>query len=134
MGKLASNEMKANLYKALLKVNDRAFSLITIFSVSVCITALSVMLKLSDKVSLPYAFAAFAALVALVVSTILSSAFHAKKWLRELSATLCMFLWLFVANLSGVLQNSNAVYSAAFYAVLFWSNINLLGVFLNGRK
>ncbi len=131
MGKLASNEMKANLYKALLKVNDRAFSLITIFSVSVCITALSVMLKLSDKVSIPYAFAA---LVALVVSTILSSAFHAKKWLRELSATLCMFLWLFVANLSGVLQNGNALYAAAFYAVLFWSNINLLGVFLNGRK
>ncbi len=131
MGKLASNEMKANLYKALLKVNDRAFSLITIFSVSICITALSVMLKLSDKVSIPYAFAA---LVALVVSTILSSAFHAKKWLREVSATLCMFLWLFVANLSGVLQNSNAVYAAAFYAVLFWSNINLLGVFLNGRK
>ncbi len=131
MGKLAANEMKANLYKALLKVNDRAFSLITIFSVSVCITALSVMLKLSDKVSIPYAFAA---LIALVVSTILSSAFHAKKWLRELSATLCMFLWLFVANLSGVLQNSNAVYAAAFYAVLFWSNINLLGVFLNGRK
>ena len=89
------------------------------------------MLKLSDKVSIPYAFAA---LVALVVSTILSSAFHAKRWLRELSATLCMFLWLFVANLSGVLQDSNAVYAAAFYAVLFWSNINLLGVFLNGRK
>lgn len=131
MGKLTSNEMKAKMYKALLKVNDRAFSLITIFSVSVCITALSVMLKLSDKVSIPYAFAA---LVALVVSTILSSAFHAKKWLRELSATLCMFLWLFVANLSGVLQNSNALYAAAFYAVLFWSNINLLGVFLNGRK
>ncbi len=131
MGKLASNEMKAEAYKALLKVNDRAFSLITIFSVSVCITALSVMLKLSDKVSIPYAFAA---LVALVVSTILSLAFHAKRWLRELSATLCMFLWLFVANLSGVLQNSNALYAAAFYAVLFWSNINLLGVFLNGRK
>lgn len=131
MGKLTSNEMKAKMYKALLKVNDRAFSLITIFSVSVCITALSVMLKLSDKVSIPYAFAA---LVALVVSTILSSAFHAKRWLRELSATLCMFLWLFVANLSGVLQNSNALYAAAFYAVLFWSNINLLGVFLNGRK
>lgn len=131
MGKLTSDEMKAKMYKALLKVNDRAFSLITIFSVSVCITALSVMLKLSDKVSIPYAFAA---LVALVVSTILSSAFHAKKWLRELSATLCMFLWLFVANLSGVLQNSNALYAAAFYAVLFWSNINLLGVFLNGRK
>jgi len=123
--------MKAEAYKALSKVNDRAFSLITIFSVSICITALSVMLKLSDKVSIPYAFAA---LVALVVSTILSSAFHAKKWLREVSATLCMFLWLFVANLSGVLQNSNAVYAAAFYAVLFWSNINLLGVFLNGRK
>ncbi len=131
MGKLASNEMKAKMYTALLKVNDMAFSLITIFSVSVCITALSVMLKLSDKVSIPYAFAA---LVALVVSTILSLAFHAKRWLRELSATLCMFLWLFVANLSGVLQNSNALYAAAFYAVLFWSNINLLGVFLNGRK
>lgn len=131
MGKLTSDKMKAEAYKALSKVNDRAFSLITIFSVSVCITALSVMLKLSDKISIPYAFAA---LVALVVSTILSSAFHATKWLRELSATLCMFLWLFVANLSGVLQNSNAIYAAAFYAVLFWSNINLLGVFLNGRK
>jgi len=131
MGKLPSNEMKSKLYKALSKVNDRAFSLITIFSVSVCITALNLTFKLSDKLSLSYAFAA---LVALVVSTILSSAFHNKKWLREVSATLCMFLWLFVANLSGVLQNSNALYAAAFYAVLFWSNINLLGVFLNGRK
>jgi len=131
MGKLSSNEMKSKLYKALSKVNDRAFSLITIFSVSVCITALSWMLKLSDKVSLTYAFVA---LIGLVVSTILSSAFHSTKWLREVSATLCMFLWLLVANLSGVLQNSNALYAAAFYAVLFWSNINLLGVFLNGRK
>ena len=131
MGKLSSNQMKSKMYKALSKVNDRAFSLITIFSVSVCITALSWMLKLADKVSLTYAFVA---LIGLVVSTILSSAFHSTKWLREVSATLCMFLWLLVANLSGVLQNSNAVYAAAFYAVLFWSNINLLGVFLNGRK
>jgi hypothetical protein len=123
--------MKSKMYKALSKVNDRAFSLITIFSISTCITALSWMLKIQDKISLTYAFIA---LVCLVVSTILSSAFHTKKWLREVSATLCMFLWLFVANLSGVLQNSNAVYAAAFYAVLFWSNINLLGVFLNGRK
>ena len=130
MGKQKS-DVKLKLYQALSKVNDRAFSLITIFSVSVCITALGWMLKLSDKVSLTYAFVA---LVGLVLSTILSSAFHSTKWLREVSATLCMFLWLFVANLSGVLQNSNAVYAAAFYAVLFWSNINLLGVFLNGRK
>ena len=131
MGKLSSNEMKSKMYKALSKVNDRAFSLITIFSISTCITALSWMLKIQDKISLTYAFIA---LVGLVLSTILSSAFHTTKWLREVSATLCMFLWLFVANLSGVLQNSNAVYAAAFYAVLFWSNINLLGVFLNGRK
>jgi hypothetical protein len=131
MGRLSRDEMKSKMYKALSKVNDRAFSLITIFSISTCITALSWMLKIQDKISLTYAFIA---LVCLVVSTILSSAFHTKKWLREVSATLCMFLWLFVANLSGVLQNSNAVYAAAFYAVLFWSNINLLGVFLNGRK
>ena len=131
MGKLPSNEMKAKMYKALSKVNDRAFSLITIFSVSTCITALSWMLKIQDKISLTYAFIA---LIGLVLSTILSSVSHTTKWLREVSATLCMFLWLFVANLSGVLQNSNAVYAAAFYAVLFWSNINLLGVFLNGRK
>jgi len=131
MGKLSRDEMKSKMYKALSKVNDRAFSLITIFSISTCITALSWMLKIQDKISLTYAFIA---LVCLVVSTILSSAFHTTKWLREVSATLCMFLWLFVANLSGVLQNSNAVYAAAFYAVLFWSNINLLGVFLNGRK
>jgi hypothetical protein len=131
MGKLSRDEMKSKMYKALSKVNDRAFSLITIFSISTCITALSWMLKIQDKISLTYAFIA---LVGLVLSTILSSAFHTTKWLREVSATLCMFLWLFVANLSGVLQNSNAVYAAAFYAVLFWSNINLLGVFLNGRK
>lgn len=131
MGKLPSNEMKSKMYKALSKVNDRAFSLITIFSISTCITALSWMLKIQDKISLTYAFIA---LVGLVLSTILSSAFRTTKWLREVSATLCMFLWLFVANLSGVLQNSNAIYAAAFYAVLFWSNINLLGVFLNGRK
>ena len=131
MGKLSRDEMKSKMYKTLSKVNDRAFSLITIFSISTCITALSWMLKIQDKISLTYAFIA---LVGLVLSTILSSAFHSTKWLREVSATLCMFLWLFVANLSGVLQNSNAVYAAAFYAVLFWSNINLLGVFLNGRK
>lgn len=131
MGKLSRDEMKSKMYKALSKVNDRAFSLITIFSISTCITALSWMLKIQDKISLTYAFIA---LIGLVLSTILSSAFHSTKWLREVSATLCMFLWLFVANLSGVLQNSNAVYAAAFYAVLFWSNINLLGVFLNGRK
>lgn len=131
MGKLSRDEMKSKMYKALSKVNDRAFSLITIFSISTCITALSWMLKIQDKISLTYAFVA---LVGLVLSTILSSVFHTTKWLREVSATLCMFLWLFVANLSGVLQNSNAVYAAAFYAVLFWSNINLLGVFLNGRK
>lgn len=131
MGKLSRDEMKSKMYKALSKVNDRAFSLITIFSISTCITALSWMLKIQDKISLTYAFIA---LVGLVLSTILSSAFHSTKWLREVSATLCMFLWLFVANLSGVLQNSNAIYAAAFYAVLFWSNINLLGVFLNGRK
>ena len=131
MGKLPSNEMKSKMYKALSKVNDRAFSLITIFSISTCITALSWMLKIQDKINLTYAFIA---LVGLVLSTILSSAFRTTKWLREVSATLCMFLWLFVANLSGVLQNSNAIYAAAFYAVLFWSNINLLGVFLNGRK
>lgn len=131
MGKLSRDEMKSKTYKALSKVNDRAFSLITIFSISTCITALSWMLKIQDKISLTYAFIA---LVGLVLSTILSSVFHTTKWLREASATLCMFLWLFVANLSGVLQNSNAVYAAAFYAVLFWSNINLLGVFLNGRK
>lgn len=131
MGKLSCDEMKSKMYKALSKVNDRAFSLITIFSISTCITALSWMLKIQDKISLTYAFIA---LVGLVLSTILSSAFHTTKWLREVSATLCMFLWLFVANLSGVLQNSNAIYAAAFYAVLFWSNINLLGVFLNGRK
>lgn len=131
MGKLSRDEMKSKMYKTLSKVNDRAFSLITIFSISTCITALSWMLKIQDKISLTYAFIA---LVGLVLSTILSSAFHTTKWLREVSATLCMFLWLFVANLSGVLQNSNAIYAAAFYAVLFWSNINLLGVFLNGRK
>lgn len=131
MGKLSRDEMKSKMYKTLSKVNDRAFSLITIFSISTCITALSWMLKIQDKISLTYAFIA---LVGLVLSTILSSAFHSTKWLREVSATLCMFLWLFVANLSGVLQNSNAIYAAAFYAVLFWSNINLLGVFLNGRK
>ena len=131
MGQFISDEMKQKIYKIVTHTNDRAFSLITIFSISTCITALSWMLKIQDKISLTYAFVA---LVGLVLSTILSSVFHTTKWLREVSATLCMFLWLFVANLSGVLQNSNAVYAAAFYAVLFWSNINLLGVFLNGRK
>lgn len=131
MGQLFSREMKSKVYKTLLKVNDRAFSLITLFSISASITMLDAYFNLTSKLNtLCYAFAA---LSVLVVTTILSSYSKWNSVFRIISATICVFLWLFVAKLSGVF-NSNLLYSAIFAAVLFWSNINLLGVFLNARK
>lgn len=132
MGKLKIQEMKVKAYKALTHVNDRAWSLITIFSMSVSITTLDILFNITNRLSsLTYAFIALATLV---ISTILSSACKSPIWFRKLSAVICVFLWLFVAKLSGVLQSANMLHLATFYAVLFWSNINLLGVFLNGRK
>lgn len=133
MGKLTlSPYIKQSIYKALVTVNDRAFSLITVFAISACITMLDVAFSISDKMNtLGYAFIALAVLV---ISTTLSSTCKGSRWLRLFSATICVFLWLFVAQLSGVFTSGVAIYSAVFYAVLFWSNINLLGVFLNARK
>ncbi len=133
MGKLTlSPHIKQSIYKALVTVNDRAFSLITVFAISACITMLDVAFSISDKIStLGYAFVALAVLV---ISTTLSSTCKGSRLLRLFSATICVFLWLFVAQLSGVFTSGVAIYSAVFYAVLFWSNINLLGVFLNARK
>lgn len=133
MGKLTlSPDIKQSIYKALVAVNDRAFSLITVFAISACITMLDVAFSISDKMStLGYAFVALAVLV---ISTTLSSTCKGSRLLRLFSATICVFLWLFVAQLSGVFTSGVAIYSAVFYAVLFWSNINLLGVFLNARK
>ncbi len=132
MGQFFSSEVKSKVYKALLKVNDRAFSLITLFSISASITMLDAYFNLTSKMNtLCYAFAA---LSVLVITTILSSCSKWSKLFRIVSATICVFLWLFVAKLSGVLSSDNVLYSAVFYAVLFWSNINLLGVFLNARK
>lgn len=130
MGKLS--QTKLNLAKALSKVNDRAFSLITIFSVSVSVTMLDIMFNLTNKINNLYT--AFIALAVLVVVTIISSCSDKAKSLRIIGASICVFLWLFVANLSGVLHSGVWLHSAVFYAVLFWSNINLLGVFLNARK
>ena len=133
MGKLTlSPHIKQSIYKALVTVNDRAFSLITVFAISACITMLDVAFSISDKMNtLGYAFIALAVLV---ISTTLSSTCKGSRLLRLFSATICVFLWLFVAQLSGVFTSGVAIYSAVFYAVLFWSNINLLGVFLNARK
>ena len=130
MGKRKS-DVKLKLYQALSKVNDRAFSLITIFSISACITLLDAVLNITNKFN--NLVFAFSALAALVVCTILSST-TGNRALRIISATLCIFLWLFVAQLSGVFQSAVFLYSAIFYAVLFWSNINLLGVFLHKPK
>ena len=130
MGKQES-DVKLKLYQALSKVNDRAFSLITIFSISACITLLDAVLNITNKFN--NLVFAFSALAALVVCTILSS-ITSNRALRIISATLCIFLWLFVAQLSGVFQSTVFLYSAIFYAVLFWSNINLLGVFLHKPK
>jgi hypothetical protein len=117
------------MYKALSKVNDRAFSLITIFSMSVTVTILDILFNMTN--SLNNVCFAFAALLVLVVSTILSGI---AKQFRVLSAGLCIFLWLFVAQLSGVLYGGVFIYTAFFYAVLFWSNINLLGVLITTKN
>jgi hypothetical protein len=129
MGKLSCDEMKSKMYKALSKVNDRAFSLITIFSMSVTVTILDILFNMTN--SLNNVCFAFAALLVLVVSTILSGI---AKQFRVLSAGLCIFLWLFVAQLSGVLYGGVFIYTAIFYAVLFWSNINLLGVLITTKN
>ena len=76
-------------------------------------------------------FVLLAALLVLVVSTILSGI---AKQFSVLSAGLCIFLWLFVAQLSGVLYGGVFIYTAIFYAVLFWSNINLLGVLITTKN
>ena len=133
MGKLTlSPDIKQSIYKARVTVKDRVFKLITVFAISACITMLDVAFSISDKMStLGYAFIALAVLV---ISTTLSSTCKGSRLLRLFSATICVFLWLFVAQLSGVFTSGVAIYSAVFYAVLFWSNINLLGVFLNARK
>jgi apolipoprotein N-acyltransferase len=133
MGKLTlSPHIKQSIYKALVTVNDRAFSLITVFAISACITMLDAAFSISDRMNtLGYAFVALAVLV---ISTTLSSTCKGSRWLRLFSATICVFLWLFVAQLGGVFTSGVAIYSAVFYAVLFWSKINLLGVFLNARK
>ena len=129
MGKFKFTITKNGIYKTLSKVNDRAFSLITIFLMSITITLLDVLFNLTNKIdNLCYAFIALAVLV---VSTILSGI---AKQFRIISAIVCIFLWLFVAHLSGVLSGGIFLYSAIFYAVLFWSNINLLGVLLNAKK
>jgi apolipoprotein N-acyltransferase len=133
MGKLTlSPDIKQSIYKALVTVNDRAFSLITVFAISACITMLDAAFSISNRMNtLGYAFVALAVLV---ISTTLSSTCKGSRWLRLFSAAICVFLWLFVAQLSGVFTSGVAIYSAVFYAVLFWSKINLLGVFLNARK
>lgn len=133
MGKLTlSPDIKQSIYKALVTVNDRAFSLITVFAISACITMLDAAFSISDRMNT--LGCAFIALAVLVISTTLSSTCKGSRWLRLFSATICVFLWLFVAQLGGVFTSGVAIYSAVFYAVLFWSNINLLGVFLNARK
>ena len=129
MGKLKHQTIKVILYRALSKVNDRAFSLITIFSMSVTVTILDILFNMTN--SLNNVCFAFAALSVLVVSTILSGI---AKQFRVLSAGLCIFLWLFVAQLSGVLYGGVFIYTAIFYAVLFWSNINLLSVLITTKN
>ena len=129
MGKQKYQNVKSNIYKALSKVNDRAFSLITIFSMSVTVTMLDILFNMTNRVN-NICFA-FAALAVLVVSTILSGI---AKQFRVVSAGSCVFLWLFAAQMSGVLYGGTFIYAAIFYAVLFWSNINLLGVLLNTKN
>ena len=76
-------------------------------------------------------FCFFAALFSVSYQLILSGI---AKQFRVLSAGLCIFLWLFVAQLSGILYGGVFIYTAIFYAVLFWSNINLLGVLITTKN
>ena len=96
---------------------------------SVTVTMLDILFKMTNRVN-NICFA-FAVLSVLVVSTILSGI---AKQFRIISACLCIFLWLFVAQMSGVLYGGVFIYTAIFYAVLFWSNLNLLGVLLNTKN
>ena len=132
MGQFISREMKQEIYQRVSKINDRAFSLVTIFVMSISLTAIDLSFHFVDK-SANLVFA-FSALAALVITTIVSSGCKDYNRLREVSAFLCLFLWLYVINLTGALQSNNPWYLSIFYAVLCWSNINLLGVMINARK
>ena len=69
---------------------------------------------------------AFAALLVLVISTILSGI---AKQFRVLSAGLCIFLWLFVAQLSGILYGGVFIYTAIFYTQYYSGLILIFSVF-----
>ena len=123
---MGKQEISRQLYDLVNTPNDRAFSLVTIFVMSLFIA--------SAGTALFTTLTAFIALTLLVVSTILSSLSPVKDGMRKLGAFLCVFLWLFTAQMSGALQSNNMIWTACYYTLLFWSNINLLGVLLNGSK
>jgi len=129
---MAKSDIKQKIYNWLYKPNDRAFSLVTIFMLSICLTYFNYTYSLADKFDNIYI--AFAALVCLVISTLLSSIQNLTGYMRKVSAFLCIFLWLFAASLSGALDSNDILSAGSYYTLLFWSNINLLGVLLNGRK
>lgn len=132
MGKLSRDEMKQKIYKIVTHTNDRAFSLVTIFVMSIALTAIDLSFHIVQHSA--NLWFAFSALAVLVVTTIVSSGCKYYNYLREFSAFLCLFLWLYVINLTGALHSSNPWYLSIFYAVLCWSNVNLLGVMINARK
>lgn len=123
--------IKAGLYTRLVSINDRAFSLVTIFIISFILAYLEPTYHLISHLS--DFWWALAALVALVVSTILSTIVSKMStFFRKFSAFLCLFLWTLVAMLGEALHNNNSgITIAIYYTILFWSNVNLLGVFLN---
>lgn len=122
--------IKAGLYTRLVSINDRAFSLVTIFIISFILAYLEPTYHLISHLS--DFWWALVALVSLVVSTILSTIVSKMStFFRTFSAFLCLFLWTLVAMLGEALHNNSGITIAIYYTILFWSNVNLLGVFLN---
>ena len=91
---MGKQKISRQLYDLVNTPNDRAFSLVTIFVMSLFIA--------SAGTALFTTLTAFVALTLLVVSTILSSLSPVKDGMRKLGAFLCVFLWLFTAQMSGL--------------------------------
>lgn len=83
MGQFISKEMKQEIYQRVSKINDRAFSLVTIFVMSISLTAIDLSFHFVDK-STNLLFA-FSALAALVITTIISSGCKAYNYLDRKS-------------------------------------------------
>ena len=104
------------------------FPLITIFSMSVTVTMLDILFNMTN--SLNNVCFAFGSIVCVGCKAILSGNC---KTVQSIKCRIVYIPMVVLVQLSGVLYGGVFIYTAIFYAVLFWSNINLLGVLITTK-